>query len=201
MSCAAISVIDYGAGNLHSVENALHEVGARHELIRDAAALSRAQKIMLPGVGHFGQMMHALDRLQLRDALVERLRGGVPFLGVCLGLQALFATSEEAANAKGLAILPQNVCRFVAQVRVPHMGWNTVERIGESRLLEGAGERPFMYFANSFYAPVCDATAAACEYGEHFSAVIERENIFAVQFHPEKSGAAGLRVIRNFVCL
>jgi len=198
---AVISVIDYGAGNLHSVENALRATGAAHELIRDAASIERAIKIILPGVGHFGQMMRELDRLELREPLVDRIKSGVPFLGVCLGLQALFAGSEEAAEVRGLGIFKGIARRFDASQRVPHMGWNALDRVRESRLLEGTGERPFAYFANSYYAPVCDAAAATCEYGERFTAVIEQANIFAVQFHPEKSGAAGLRMIGNFLCL
>ena len=194
-----ISVIDYGAGNLHSVENALRACEASHELVRDRDALKRAAKIILPGVGNFGQMMRALDALDLRDPLVEALASGVPFLGVCLGLQALFEASEEAPGERGLGIFPGVVRRFTA-LRVPHMGWNTLRRLRESNLLAGAGEQPFVYFANSYYAPLLDATSAACDYGTPFSAVIERAHISAVQFHPEKSGAAGLRIFRNFVC-
>ena len=194
-----ISVIDYGAGNLHSVENALRAFGATHELVRDPAGVARADKIILPGVGNFGQMMRALDRLELRRPLLDRFDAGVPLLGVCLGLQALFEASEEAPGERGLAIFPGVVRRFTG-LRVPHMGWNTLRRTRDSQLLEGGGEQPFVYFANSFYAPIIEATSASCEYGIEFSAVIEHKNICAVQFHPEKSGAAGLRIIRNFAC-
>jgi imidazole glycerol phosphate synthase glutamine amidotransferase subunit len=193
-----ISVLDYGAGNLRSVENALRNCGAQYEFIRDSASVTRASKIILPGVGNFGQMMRALDRLHLREPLREAIGAGVPFLGVCLGLQALFDSSEEAPDERGLAIFPGAVRRFTG-LRVPHMGWNTLHRLRDSAILEGAGARPFVYFANSYYAPLIDATSASCEYGAPFSAVIERANIAAVQFHPEKSGAAGLRVIGNFV--
>lgn len=194
-----ISVIDYGAGNLRSVENALRAAGAAHQLTHDAAGIARAEKIILPGVGNFGQMMRALGQRGLRAALLDRIAAGVPFLGVCLGLQALFESSEEAPGERGLAIFPGVVRRF-AGLRVPHMGWNTLKRTRDSKILEGAGHQPFVYFANSFYAPVIEATSAACEYGAAFSAVIERETVFAVQFHPEKSGAAGLRILRNFAC-
>ena len=194
-----ISVIDYGAGNLRSVQNALEAIGATHELIRESAGVRAAEKIILPGVGHFGQMMRALDRLDLRDAMVERIAAGVPFFGICLGLQALFESSEEAPSEHGLGIFPGTVKRFAEGQRVPHMGWNELHRRGESRLMAGLGDAPFVYFANSFFAPGGGASAT-CEYGVEFAAVIERENVSAVQFHPEKSGAAGLQMIRNFVC-
>jgi imidazole glycerol phosphate synthase glutamine amidotransferase subunit len=193
------SVIDYGAGNLRSVENALDAIGATHELIRDAAGVRAAEKIILPGVGHFGQMMRALDQLDLRGAIVERIAAGVPFFGICLGLQALFESSEEAPDQKGFGILPGIVKRFAEGQRVPHMGWNQLCRHGESRLLAGLDETPFLYFANSFFAPA-DAASAICQYGVEFAAVIEHDNISAVQFHPEKSGVAGLQIVRNFVC-
>jgi imidazole glycerol-phosphate synthase subunit HisH len=195
-----ISVIDYGAGNLHSVENALRAAGASHQLIHDRGGVESTGKIILPGVGHFGQMMRALDRLEMRGALLDRIAAGVPFLGVCLGLQALFESSEEAPAERGLAIFPGVVRRFGADQRVPHMGWNTLQRVRQSRLLEGTGDQPFVYFANSYYAPTVLEMSASCEYGTIFAAVIEHQNISAVQFHPEKSGPAGLRVIRNFAC-
>ena len=194
-----ISVIDYGAGNLRSVENALDLIGARHELVRDPAALKRAERIVLPGVGHFGQMMRALDELDLREALVERIHAGVPYFGICLGLQALFESSEEAPEARGLGVLQGTVKRFGGDQRVPHMGWNQLKRARDSRLLRGLSESPFVYFANSYYAPPASASAT-CAYGIDFAAVVEHANVSAVQFHPEKSGAAGIEVIRNFVC-
>lgn len=196
-----ISILDYGAGNLRSVENALGAIGAEFQRARDAAALSRAAKIILPGVGHFGQMMRALDEMGVREALLERVRAGVPFLGICLGLQALFETSEEAPEARGLALFPGEIKRFRGETRVPHMGWNSLERTRESRLLAGTGDAPYVYFANSFCAPVVPQTSATCFYSARFTAVIEHENIHAVQFHPEKSGAVGLKIVNNFVCL
>ncbi len=196
-----ISILDYGAGNLRSVENTLGAIGAEYELIRAAAALEQATKIILPGVGHFGQMMRALDDLQVREALLQRIRAGVPFLGICLGLQALFETSEEAPEARGLGLFPGEIKRFRGDARVPHMGWNSLERTRESRLLAGTGDAPYVYFANSFYAPAVPQASATCLYGARFTAVIEHENIHAVQFHPEKSGAVGLKIVNNFVCL
>jgi len=122
-----ISIFDYGAGNLRSVENALDEIGARHELIRDAEGIRDATQIILPGVGHFGQMMSALDRRKVRAALLDRISAGVPFLGICLGLQALFESSEEASDARGLGVFPGRVRRFSDRQRVPHMGWNNLK--------------------------------------------------------------------------
>ena len=195
-----ISILDYGAGNLRSVENTLGAIGAEYELVRDETALRNATKIILPGVGHFGQMMRALDEMQVREALIARIKAGVPFLGICLGLQALFESSEEAPEARGLGIFEGRIERFRGEARVPHMGWNSLERTRESRLLEGTGDAPFVYFANSFYAPAVKEASATCSYGVPFTAVIEHDNIHAVQFHPEKSGAVGLKIVSNFVC-
>jgi glutamine amidotransferase len=194
-----ISVFDYGAGNLRSVQNTLGAIGAEYELIRDAAGIRRAEKLILPGVGHFGQMMRALDDLRVRDALVDRIRAGVPFLGICLGLQALFASSEEAPAEHGLAIYSGQVKRFQGDVRIPHMGWNQIEPTRETHLLRDAGEKPFVYFAHSYYCPVVPETAATCEYTVPYTAVLQHRNVYGVQFHPEKSGAIGLQIVRNFV--
>jgi imidazole glycerol phosphate synthase glutamine amidotransferase subunit len=194
-----ISVFDYGAGNLQSVQNTLGAIGAEYELIRDAAAIERSSKLILPGVGHFGQMMRALDTLAVRDALVGRIRAGVPFLGICLGLQALFEQSEEAPEVRGLGIYAGSVKRFQGDVRIPHMGWNELQPVGESRLLRGAGESPYVYFANSYYCPVIAETSATCDYTRTFTAIIERDNVCGVQFHPEKSGAVGMQIVRNFI--
>jgi len=194
-----ISVFDYGAGNLRSVQNTLGAIGAQYELIRDAAGLRRADKIILPGVGHFGQTTRALDDLGVRDTFVERIRAGVPFLGICLGLQALFESSEEAPEQRGLGIFPGTVRRFQGDVRIPHMGWNQLESKRPTLLLRGAGEKPFVYFAHSYYCPVVAETAAICDYTVPYTALLEHENVYGVQFHPEKSGAVGLRIVRNFV--
>ena len=194
-----ITIFDYGAGNLRSVANTLEEVGAEYVLVRDAEGLRRAGKIILPGVGHFGQMLRELDRLGVREALVERIRAGVPFLGICLGLQALFATSEEAPEACGLGLFEGMVKRFPAGARVPQMGWNELEPRRECRLLRGVGPKPYVYFAHSYYAPVIAETAATCTYTLPYTALLEAGNVYGVQFHPEKSGPVGLQVVRNFV--
>lgn len=189
-----IAIVDYGAGNLRSVENALTKIGASSEPVRDAAALARAEKIVLPGVGHFGQMMQALDALALRQPLRERIRAGVPFLGICLGMQALYETSAEAPEARGLGILPGRVIRFGAEARVPHMGWNTIRLTASSACLTSG----YAYFAHSYYVPVGSETIATCEYGQPFAAAVEKDNCLGVQFHPEKSGELGLEIFRRF---
>ena len=194
-----ITIFDYGAGNLRSVENTLAELGCDYKLVRDSAGLRAADKILLPGVGHFGQMMRALDELDVRAALVDRIRAGVPFLGICLGLQALFEASEEAPEARGLGLFPGTVRRFPADARVPHMGWNELEVKPGSRLVRDLPGRPFVYFAHSYYVPVDARAAATCTYAAPYTAALEAENIFGVQFHPEKSGPVGLKIVRNFV--
>jgi imidazole glycerol phosphate synthase glutamine amidotransferase subunit len=194
-----IAVFDYGAGNLRSVENTLAELGCEYELVRDSAGLRRASRIILPGVGHFGQMMRSLDALEVRAALLERMGVGVPFLGICLGLQALFETSEEAPEAPGLGLYSGAVRRFPAGARVPHMGWNQLEARDGSKLMRGLDARPFVYFAHSYYVPLNDRAAATCTYEVPYTAVLESGNVFGVQFHPEKSGAVGLRIVNNFL--
>ena len=190
-----ITIFDYGAGNLRSVQNTLDEVGCAYRLVRDAAGLRSAEKIILPGVGHFGQMVGALDALDVRSALVDRISAGVPFLGICLGMQALFESSEEAPEARGFGVFPGVVRRFPADARVPHMGWNQIEPQRPCKLIAGS---PYVYFAHSYYVPADERAAATCNYAASFTAVLESGNIFGVQFHPEKSAAAGLAIVRNF---
>jgi imidazole glycerol phosphate synthase glutamine amidotransferase subunit len=194
-----IAIFDYGAGNLRSVQNTLDEIGASYELVRDSAGLERASKIVLPGVGHFGQMLRALDEMSVRDTIVARIAVGVPFLGICLGLQGLFDASEEAPDQKGLGIFPGTVRRFDDSARVPHMGWNQLDLVRPSRLLAGLPERPYVYFAHSYYVPVVEQTAAVCTYSAPYTAVLESGNVFGVQCHPEKSGPLGLAIVKNFV--
>ena len=195
-----ISIFDYGAGNLQSVKNTLGALGAAYELVRDAEGVRRSTKIILPGVGHFGQMMRALDEMQVREAFVERIHARVPFLGICLGLQALFGSSEEAPEERGLGIYVGQVKRFQGDLRIPHMGWNQVQARRDTRLLQGRNPlSPYFYFAHSYYCPVVEATAATCDYIVPYTAILEQDNVCGVQFHPEKSGPAGLAVVRNFI--
>ncbi len=193
------TIVDYGAGNLRSVQNTLEELDAPHVVTNEPEIVERAEKIILPGVGHFGQMMQALDQLALRNILIEKIRSGTLFLGICVGLQCLFESSEESPGASGLGILSGQVKRFKGPLRVPHMGWNSLEQIRPSRLLSNLNDEVFTYFAHSYYAPVVDATAVTCTYIQPYSAVIEQKNLYAVQFHPEKSGPAGLQVLKNFI--
>lgn len=194
-----IAILDYGAGNLRSVQNTLDAIGSDYTLVRDAAGLGTASKIILPGVGHFGQMMQALDALDVRSALIEHIRGRVPFLGICLGLQGLFERSAEAPEAQGLGIFPGTVERFGVNARVPHMGWNTLEPVRSSRLLGNTNGTRHVYFAHSYYVPVCPQTAAVCTYTTPYTAVLETENVYGVQFHPEKSGPVGIDIVRRFI--
>jgi len=196
-----IAIFDYGAGNLRSVQNTLGEIGCEYSLVRDAAGLHAASKIILPGVGHFGQMMRAIDALEVRAAFIDRIQAGVPFLGICLGMQALFEGSEEAPEERGLGIYRGGVRRFPVEARVPHMGWNDLEVRPDSRLLANLHSQPFVYFAHSYYVPKHEKAAATCTYETTYTAALESDNIFGVQFHPEKSGAVGLQIVRNFVSL
>ncbi len=196
-----IGIFDYGAGNLRSVQNTLAEIGCQYELVRDAEGLRRATKIVLPGVGHFGQMMRALDNLGVRETLKERIAAGVPFLGICLGLQGLFESSEEAPDVRGLGVYSGAVRRFPLDARVPHMGWNELQVQPRSKLVHSLPARPFVYFAHSYYVPENDRASATCTYEVRYTAVLERDNVYGVQFHPEKSGVVGLRIVKNFLDL
>ena len=178
------TIVDYGAGNIRSVENTLIELQASYVVTSDPAVVNSADKLILPGVGHFGQMMNAIDRLGLRQPLLDRIRAGVPFLGICVGLQCLFEGSEEAPGSRGLAVFPGSIKRFHGNARVPHMGWNSLTRLKPARLLANLAAQPFTYFAHSYYAPLIPATAASCVYLTAYSALIERDNVYAVQFHP-----------------
>jgi len=193
-----ISILDYGAGNLRSVANTLAAIGAEFEVVRDARSLESAPKIILPGVGHFGQMMRSLDAMDMRHTLISRIDAGVPFLGICLGMQVLFDGSEEAPELKGFARYPGRILRFTGGARVPHMGWDELELRPRSHLLAGIGPRPYVYFAHSYYAPVIPAAAATCTYTVPYTAALEDGNVFGVQFHPEKSGRIGLEIMKRF---
>jgi glutamine amidotransferase len=196
-----IAIVDYRAGNLTSVKKALDQVGADSLITADPAVVSRAKKIVLPGVGHFSATSHLTDS-GLRDAIAHSIQRGVPFLGICVGLQWMLESSEEAPDVPGLGIWPGECVRFPASVKSPHVGWNQLEFRGKpSRLLQGIPSGSYVYFTHSYRVPLLADTVAECEYGGNFSAVVERDHLFGVQFHPEKSGDIGLRLLDNFCSL
>jgi imidazole glycerol phosphate synthase glutamine amidotransferase subunit len=195
-----VTIIDYGAGNVPSVERALQRLGAESQRTASPESISKAEALLLPGVGHYAALVRALDEQNMRAPLIGAIQRGVPFLGVCLGLQVLFESSEEAPQLRGLQLLPGTVCALPSNVKLPHMGWNQLNANRESRLLAGIDAGAYFYFAHSY--AVLDsngAAAATCSHGTEFAAVIEHQNIYAVQFHPEKSGEPGARLLRNFL--
>jgi imidazole glycerol phosphate synthase glutamine amidotransferase subunit len=195
-----ISLVEYDAGNLPSVERALARQGVETERAATAESIAAARMLILPGVGHFGQLMRTLGSRGLLAPIRQAIGGGVPLLGICLGLQALFASSAEAPEDRGLDILPGTVTTLPVTAKLPHMGWNQLRQIRPSALFEGISANAYFYFAHSYAAlDAGEATVATCEHGVPFVAALERENLFAVQFHPEKSGDAGARVLANFV--
>jgi imidazole glycerol-phosphate synthase subunit HisH len=193
-----IAVIDYRAGNLASVMKALAAVGADAFSTEDPEVVRRADKIVLPGVGHFAATRF-LDERGLRQAIAERTGAGVPFLGICVGLQWLFSGSTEAPACSGLGAFAGPCERFAEGKKVPHVGWNSIEIREGSRLMSGIPSGSFVYFTHSYRAPVVDATVAIADYEEQFTAAAEQDNVMGVQFHPEKSGAIGLQILCNFV--
>jgi glutamine amidotransferase len=194
-----IAVIDYKAGNLTSVMKALVAVGAQAEATSDPDLVMKADKLMLPGVGHFSATAF-LEERGLKAAIQERIRQGIPFLGVCVGLQWLFEGSTESQHVYGLGAVRGSCERFSPGIKVPHVGWNSIE-VSPSRLLQGISSGEFVYYTHSYRAPVVNETVAITNYGLPFTAVAERDNIMGVQFHPEKSGRTGLRILENFVRL
>jgi imidazole glycerol phosphate synthase glutamine amidotransferase subunit len=195
-----IAIIDYGAGNLPSVERALFHLGAETERVTTPEQLPSARAIVLPGVGHFAAFVMGLRERNLTAALRTVIDSRVPVLGICLGLQALFASSEEAPGELGLHLIHEQVKALPKNVKSPHIGWNQLSRLRPSTLLEGIAEDAYFYFAHSYAAAACEPhTAAMCDHGFPFAAVIEHDNLMAVQFHPEKSGETGAAVLRNFM--
>jgi glutamine amidotransferase len=192
-----IAIVDYGAGNLVSVKKALDWLGAECAITSDPEEVARAGKIVLPGVGHFASTQ-TLGRTGLKQAISDSIGRGIPFLGICVGMQWMFERSQESPETRGLGLLEGECGRFPASVKSPHVGWNQLEVESTSRLLRGVPSGSFVYFTHSFRAPVNGTTVAGCEYGGKFSAAVERGHLFGVQFHPEKSGETGLRLLGNF---
>jgi imidazole glycerol-phosphate synthase subunit HisH len=192
-----IAIVDYGAGNLHSVKKAFDHLGAEAVVTDQPGTVAAASKIVLPGVGHFSSLQ-ALNITGLAEALLQSASAGKPFLGICLGMQWLFEGSEECLEVAGAGIFPGKCRQFPSSVKSPHVGWNSLTVQQGSRLLRGIAQDSFVYYTHSFHAPVVTETAAASEYGLRFAGAVERGNIFGVQFHPEKSGDVGLSILKNF---
>lgn len=195
-----IAIVDYGAGNLHSVARALRHVGADITVTRDAKEISQASGVVLPGVGAAADTMRGLAQAQVTRTVLDAIDGGVPFMGVCMGLEVLYDGSDEDGGTACLGVVPGRIVRFPPGLHVPHMGWNQVHQTVETPLFEGISQGANFYFVHSYYAPAAGAThvAATTEYGTTITSAVLRDNLFATQFHPEKSGAAGLRLYANF---
>lgn len=194
-----ITIVDYGAGNISSVKKAFEHLGAQVQVTSEPAIVAAAAKIAVPGVGHFNRC-EALNN-SLRAPVMDAIRRGVPFLGICVGMQWLFEGSTESPETPGAALFPGQCSRFPATVKSPHVGWNQIDVKPDSQLLRNVPDHAFVYFTHSYRAPVIPETIACADYGGAFSAGVEKGNIFGVQFHPEKSGTAGLQILENFCAL
>ncbi|MCI8337398.1 MAG: imidazole glycerol phosphate synthase subunit HisH [Lachnospiraceae bacterium] len=197
-----IAIIDYDAGNLKSVEKALQHLGEECKITRDVEEIATAEKVILPGVGAFQDAMEKLEKYQLADVTREVARKGTPLLGICLGLQLLFESSEEGPGVQGLGILPGRIVAFPKKegFKIPHMGWNSLKIKPRATLFRGLGEEPYVYFVHSYYleAAELEDVAATTDYITTVHASVERGNVYGCQFHPEKSGDVGLQILRNF---
>ncbi len=200
-----IAIIDYDAGNLKSVEKALKKLGAEVVVTRDAETILSADKVILPGVGAFGLAMEKLHSFGLVEPIRAVAASGKPFLGICLGLQLLFDSSEEAPGCQGLSILKGSIVKIPKKegLKVPHIGWNSLSLCNKATLFQGLSEEPYVYFVHSYYlkAQEPEIVAATTEYGVTIHASVEKGNVFACQFHPEKSGEVGLTILKNFVAI
>ena len=198
-----IAIIDYDAGNIKSVEKALISLGQEVCVARDADEILQADKVILPGVGAFGDAMEKLHRYGLVDVIRKVVEKKTPFLGICLGLQLLFERSDEASGVEGLGILKGEVLKIPAAegLKIPHMGWNSLQLKHNGKLFQNLGEETYVYFVHSYYLKAEDPSIvkATTEYGVSIDASVEQENVFACQFHPEKSSDAGLQILKNFI--
>jgi len=199
ISTSKIAIVDYGAGNLNSVKKAFDYIGAEVVVTDQPETVLAVDKIVLPGVGHFSSLQ-ALNRVGLREALLQATSAGKPFLGICLGMQWLFEGSEECSEIAGAGIFTGRCRPFPSAVKSPHVGWNSlqIDVQNGSRLLQGIAQDSFVYYTHSFHAPLVAETTAVSDYGLQFAGAIERGNTFGVQFHPEKSGDVGLSILKNF---
>ncbi|MBE5949940.1 MAG: imidazole glycerol phosphate synthase subunit HisH [Lachnospiraceae bacterium] len=197
-----IAVIDYDAGNLMSVKKALDYLGQESVITRDKDVLLAADKVILPGVGAFSDAMDKLKKYGLVDVIHEIIRKNTPFLGICLGLQLLFERSDEAPGVEGLCVLKGSINRIPDGdgLKIPHMGWNSLEIKAEAKLFKDISNQSYVYFVHSYYLEATDKdiVAATTEYGVNIHASVEKDNVFACQFHPEKSGEVGLTILKNF---
>ncbi len=209
-----IAVIDYDMGNLRSVAKGFEKVGAEAIITRDPSEIERASHVVLPGVGAFKDCMHNLEAYKLIDPILASIESGKPFLGICLGLQVLLEESDEFGLHKGLGLIGGRVVHFPIdmkvdssagpeRLKVPHMGWNAINKQKESRLLDGINDGEYFYFVHSYYASPAEESVklTTSSYGIEFTSSIEKDNVMAVQFHPEKSQSAGLKVLKNFSLL
>ena len=199
-----VAIIDYDAGNIKSVEKAVQALGRDVMVTRDKGDILKADHVILPGVGAFGDAMNKLDQYDLIPVIKEVIAKGTPFLGICLGLQLLFDSSEESPNVAGLGILKGKIKKIPSDfgLKIPHIGWNSLSYPNKGKLYKGISEHSYVYFVHSFYLEAEeDIVVAATEYGCTIHASVEKDNVFACQFHPEKSSTVGLKIIENFLMI
>ena len=200
-----IAIIDYGAGNLHSVKNALDFLGVYNIVTGNKEEILSADKVILPGVGAFGDAMKCLEERGLVETVKAVAENGKPFLGICLGLHLLFEESEESPNVKGLGIFKGKIVKIPdnGNLKIPHMGWNNIRITKDSKILKNIGNEPYVYFVHSYYVEAEDESvvSAYTEYGQRLDIAVEQGNVFATQFHPEKSGDTGMEILKNFIAL
>lgn len=198
-----VAIIDYDAGNLKSVQKAFQKLGQEAVITRNSSEILRADRIVLPGVGSFGTAMNQLKKYELDRVIREAVEQKIPFLGICLGLQLLFEGSEESGGVEGLCLLRGKICKIESApgLKIPHIGWNSLRLQHDGRLFRGMEQQPYVYFVHSYYLKAEDETIvkAVTEYGVSIHASVEQENLFACQFHPEKSSTVGLKLLENFI--